>query len=72
MYKRQSLLNGPFSHLDGVWTFTPLREDACKIALDLEFEMPGKLANLAFGAVFNQICNTMVASFTQRAKQVYG
>jgi ribosome-associated toxin RatA of RatAB toxin-antitoxin module len=34
--------------------------------------MPGVLANLAFGAVFNQICNTMVSSFTQRAKEIYG
>ena len=67
-----SLLNGPFTHLEGAWNFTPLREDACKISLDLEFDMPGKLANLAFGAVFNQICNTMVSSFTSRAKQVYG
>jgi ribosome-associated toxin RatA of RatAB toxin-antitoxin module len=67
-----SLLNGPFSHLDGVWNFMPLREDASKISLDLEFEMSGVLANLAFGAVFNQICNTMVASFTSRAKEVYG
>jgi ribosome-associated toxin RatA of RatAB toxin-antitoxin module len=67
-----SLLNGPFSHLEGVWNFMPLREDASKISLDLEFEMSGVLANLAFGAVFNQICNTMVASFTSRAKEVYG
>jgi ribosome-associated toxin RatA of RatAB toxin-antitoxin module len=67
-----SLLNGSFTHLEGMWNFTPLREDACKISLDLEFEMPGKLANMAFGAVFNQICNTMVSSFTSRAKQVYG
>jgi ribosome-associated toxin RatA of RatAB toxin-antitoxin module len=67
-----SLLNGPFSHLDGVWNFMPLREDASKISLDLEFEMSGVLANLAFGAVFNQICNTMVTSFTSRAKDVYG
>ena len=66
-----SLLNGPFTSLEGVWNFMPLREDACKIALDLEFEMSGKLAALAFGAVFNQICNTMVSSFTERAKQVY-
>ena len=58
--------------MEGEWNFTPLREDACKISLDLEFEMPGKLANLAFGAVFNQICNTMVSSFTSRAKEVYG
>jgi ribosome-associated toxin RatA of RatAB toxin-antitoxin module len=67
-----SLLDGPFSKLDGVWNFMPLREDASKISLDLEFEMSSVLANLAFGAVFNQICNTMVASFTSRAKEVYG
>jgi len=66
-----SLLDGPFSHLEGVWNFMPLREDASKISLDLEFEMSGKLASLAFGAVFNQICNTMVGSFTSRAKQIY-
>lgn len=66
-----SLLNGPFSSLEGVWNFMPLREDASKITLDLEFEMSGVLANLAFGAVFHQICNTMVSSFTTRAKQVY-
>ncbi|MDO9424688.1 MAG: type II toxin-antitoxin system RatA family toxin [Methylobacter sp.] len=67
-----SLLNGPFSSLEGTWDFIPLREDASKISLDLEFEMSGKLASLAFGAVFNQICNTMVSSFTARAKEVYG
>lgn len=66
-----SLLNGPFSRLEGVWNFMPLREDASKISLDLEFEMSGMLSSLAFGAVFNQICNTMVSSFTTRAKQVY-
>ncbi|MCX7087967.1 MAG: type II toxin-antitoxin system RatA family toxin [Methylococcales bacterium] len=67
-----SLLNGPFSYLEGVWDFMPLREDASKISLNLQFEMNGKLAALAFGVVFNQICNTMVGSFTQRAKQLYG
>lgn len=67
-----SLLSGPFSSLDGVWNFMPLREDASKISLDLDFEINGVFANLAFGAVFNQICNTMVSSFTERAKQLYG
>lgn len=67
-----SLIDGPFSHLEGVWRFIALREDASKISLELDFEMAGKLANLAFGSIFNQICNTMVGSFTQRAKQIYG
>jgi len=67
-----TLLDGPFSSLEGIWDFMPLREDASKISLDLEFEMNSKFASLAFGPVFNQICNTMVKSFTDRAKQVYG
>lgn len=67
-----TLLDGPFKSLDGVWSFIPLREDASKISLDLEFEISGKLATLAFGPVFNQICNTMVTSFTERAKALYG
>ncbi len=67
-----SLLDGPFSSLEGVWNFMPLREDASKISLDLEFEINGKFASFAFGAVFNQICNTMVTSFTERAKKIYG
>ncbi len=67
-----NLLDGPFSSLEGEWTFQALREDASKISLDLNFEISGTLANLAFGPVFNQICNTMVSSFIQRAKDVYG
>lgn len=68
---RMSLLEGPFAHLEGVWTFSALRQDASKISLDLAFEMHGALANLAFGALFNQICNTMVGAFCDRAKQLY-
>ena len=67
-----NLIKGPFSSLEGAWTFLPLREDASKISLELEFEMAGKLTNLAFGAVFNQICNSMVGAFSQRAKELYG
>jgi ribosome-associated toxin RatA of RatAB toxin-antitoxin module len=66
-----TLLDGPFSTLDGIWEFIPLRDDASKISLNLEFEINGKFAGLAFGRVFNQICNTMVSSFTDRAKLLY-
>ena len=67
-----SLLRGPFSHLEGAWRFQSLREDASKISLEIDFELSGKLADLAFGAVFNQICNTLVGAFTDRAKALYG
>jgi len=66
-----TLLDGPFSSLEGTWNFMPLRADASKISLDLEFEVSGKLASLTFGSVFNQICNSMITAFSQRAKQIY-
>lgn len=65
------LVDGPFTHLKGGWTFTPLAEDACKIELNLTFEFSSKLAELAFGKVFNSIATNMVNAFTVRAKEVY-
>ena len=67
-----TLLNGPFNSLHGTWQFIPLGDDASKISLNLEFELPGGIAALAFGRIFHQICETMVDAFHQRAKELYG
>jgi len=67
-----SLVEGPFAHLKGVWDFTMLQENACKVALNLEFEMARNITKMAFGAIFNQAANTMVDAFCVRADQVYG
>jgi len=66
------LLKGPFKRLDGVWLFTPLREDACKVELTLNFEFSGGLIDKAFGTVFNQIAITLVDAFCKRATDLYG
>ncbi len=66
-----SLKEGPFKELRGSWNFTPLRADACKVELELEFEFSGRLINKAFGTVFNQIANTLVDAFCKRANEVY-
>ena len=68
---KMKLVDGPFNRLEGVWTFQPLREDASKISLDLEFEITGKLAGMAFGPLFGQICNSLVGAFSQRARGLY-
>ncbi len=64
------LQDGPFKRLQGEWRFTVLREDACKVELELDFEFSGKLINSAFGAVFSQIANTLVDAFCKRADEV--
>lgn len=67
-----ALKDGPFKALHGSWEFVALRENACKVVLVLEFEFSGRLIDAAFGRVFHQIANTMVESFSKRAKEVYG
>lgn len=66
------LMEGPFKSLHGGWDFIALREDACKVVLTLDFEFSNRLMNAAFGKVFHQIANTMVESFSKRAREIYG
>ncbi len=67
-----ALIDGPFRHLDGAWTFKPLRADACKIDFDLSYEFSSKLLEKLIGPVFNMIANSFVDSFCKRAEAVYG
>ncbi|WP_136417314.1 MULTISPECIES: type II toxin-antitoxin system RatA family toxin [Oxalobacteraceae] len=65
------LIEGPFKHLNGTWTFKPLRSDACKIEFDLEYEFSSKMLEQIIGPVFNMIANSFVDSFCKRAETVY-
>lgn len=67
-----SLDEGPFRHLHGEWRFIPLRDNACKVMLTMEFEFAGRLIDAAFGKVFHQIANSLVESFVVRARDIYG
>ena len=66
------LVEGPFKHLLGLWTFTALGDDGCKIELNMEFEFSNKLLDMTVGPVFGKIANSLVDAFTERAKTVYG
>ena len=66
------LKDGPFRKLEGVWTFTELDTDACKVELNIEFEFSSKMIEVAFGGLFNHVVTNMVSAFTQRAKSIYG
>ena len=66
-----TLLNGPFESLDGVWQFTAIAEDGCKIELLLNFEVKQGLAARILKPAFNRIANTMVDSFCERARIIH-
>jgi ribosome-associated toxin RatA of RatAB toxin-antitoxin module len=66
------LLEGPFRRLEGHWRFDPLRADACKVSLDMEFEFSNQLLRMAIEPVFKQIANSLVDAFCKRAVDLYG
>ncbi|HRD50587.1 MAG: type II toxin-antitoxin system RatA family toxin [Candidatus Competibacter sp.] len=66
------LLEGPFKRLEGYWRFEPLRADASKVSLDMEFEFSSQLLRMAVEPVFKQIANSLVDAFCKRAVDLYG
>ncbi len=67
-----TLEEGPFKIFLGLWTFTALTENACKVELDLNFEFKSKGLTLAVSSLFSGVANSLVDSLCQRAEQVYG
>ncbi|MFG6429525.1 type II toxin-antitoxin system RatA family toxin [Roseateles sp. LYH14W] len=73
------LVDGPFSHLDGLWQFLPLNKPgtegeptACKIVFDLKYAFNSGALEAVVSPVFDRIANTFVDGFVQRAESLYG
>ncbi|HCS65310.1 MAG TPA: ubiquinone-binding protein [Cellvibrio sp.] len=66
-----NLVDGPFKYLRGVWRFTPLGEQACKVTFELEFELQNRLLGMAVGKLFEVVSNRQVDALCARAKQIY-
>jgi ribosome-associated toxin RatA of RatAB toxin-antitoxin module len=65
------LKDGPFRHLEGIWRFIPLSDDACKIDFRLNYEFSNAFLEKLISPVFSHIANTFVDAFVERAEQVY-
>ncbi|PHS72618.1 MAG: ubiquinone-binding protein [Cycloclasticus sp.] len=66
------LLDGPFESMYGEWNFKHLRDDACKITMEIDFEFKSSISNMVFSAIFSQICGSLMDSFIKRADEIYG
>lgn len=61
------LVDGPFSQLEGQWRFHSLAEDACKVSLDLDFNVAGRLMGSAMAIAFGGLGDLMVDDFCREA-----
>ncbi|MFN3887354.1 MAG: type II toxin-antitoxin system RatA family toxin [Aquabacterium sp.] len=82
---RMALVDGPFSQLEGTWTFTPLSmpgaaaapadpldATACKVEFSLQYAFASRPLELVISPVFDRIANTFIDAFVKRAEQVHG
>ena len=66
------LVEGPFSHLYGVWTFAALSEGSTEVHCRLEFDFSSRTLAMIIGPLFGMVANELLDSFCQRAHEVYG
>ena len=69
------LVDGPFSRLEGNWTFLPLGDGsqrACKIEFTLCYDFDNGMLAALVGPVFDKIAGSLVDAFVKRAAVVYG
>jgi ribosome-associated toxin RatA of RatAB toxin-antitoxin module len=66
-----TLIDGPFAELDGQWRFLALRDDACKVELQLRYRFSSSLLERLVGPVFHAIAESFIDSFARRARELY-
>ncbi|MFN0305078.1 MAG: type II toxin-antitoxin system RatA family toxin [Burkholderiales bacterium] len=64
------LVEGPFNHLDGRWSFVPLGADASKVHLVLNYQLASGLLEHLVGPMFSFIAGTLVEAFVRRAESL--
>lgn len=65
------LKDGPFKHLEGIWRFIALSDEACKVEFMLNYEFSNIFLEKIIAPVFSMIANTFVDGFVARADVVY-
>ena len=66
------LVDGPFSHLDGRWSFAGIAARHCRVGLEMRFEVSNRILARMLAPWFEEAAGAMVDAFCRRACQVYG
>ena len=70
-------VDGPFSHLENVWTFkdeSPLKSSlrAARVEFYIDYEFRSRTLGLLMGSMFDVAFRKFAEAFEQRANRVYG
>lgn len=65
-------IDGPFRHMQSVWTFRAVAASASEVSFSTDFEFRSRLLQHAAGVFFHQAMTQVVRAFERRARALYG
>lgn len=65
-------LDGPFRHLENVWTFRPVDEKSSDVGFFITYEFKSRTLGALMGAMFDKAFRKFSDAFEARADAVYG
>lgn len=65
-------LDGPFRHLENVWTFEPTGEGHCDVGFFISYEFKSRALGSLMGVMFDKAFRKFSGAFEARADEVYG
>lgn len=66
-----TLVDGPFSNLNGQWVVQELDSGACKVSLEMDFNFKNFITQKLFGRVFQNVIAAQLDAFQKRADFLY-
>jgi len=67
-----TLIDGPFSELEGDWEIEALGGDGCRLDLAMRFAFSNRMKDMLLGPLFEQTCSNLVDAFVARAGELHG
>jgi coenzyme Q-binding protein COQ10 len=69
---RATYLDGPFRHLENIWSFKPISDETCEIGFRITYEFRSRFLQTLMGAAFDKAFRKFAGAFEARADQLYG
>jgi len=69
---RAEYLDGPFKHLDNIWTFTPVDDGHSTVSFSIDYEFRSRTLSALMGTVFDKAFRKFADAFEKRADAIYG
>ncbi|WEK48959.1 MAG: type II toxin-antitoxin system RatA family toxin [Candidatus Kaistia colombiensis] len=69
---RAEYLDGPFKHLDNLWTFAALDGGHSNISFTIDYEFRSRTLSALMGTVFDKAFRKFADAFEKRADIIYG